>query len=116
MEETDFGGSIGPGDGATIHKIYVKNERTIPMEFQNHVKIRSEKFGAVIFETLREKVFVTNGTGAEILRLLEEKKKPEKIMLELTEDYDGDPEIIKKEAQEFIAELQANHLCREDLK
>lgn len=80
------------------------------MEFQKHVKIRPEKFGAVIFETLREKVFVTNETGAEILRLLEERNEPEQIMAELTKDYDGDPERIKKEAQEFIATLQANHL------
>lgn len=86
------------------------------MEFENHVKFRPEKFGAVVFETLREKVFVTNETGAEILRLLEAKKGPEKIASELAEDYDGDPEIIKKEAQEFMAELQANHLCREGLK
>jgi hypothetical protein len=39
------------------------------MQFEKHVKVRQEKFGSVMFETLREKIFVTNETGAEILRL-----------------------------------------------
>ncbi len=80
------------------------------MEPQKNVKIRPEKFGAVIFETLREKVFVTNEIGAEILRLMGANKEPEKIVTELIENYDDNPEIIRKETQEFIMELQANNL------
>ena len=49
------------------------------MGFEKHVKVRQERFGAVVFETLREKVFVTDETGAEILRLLEEKKEDETV-------------------------------------
>jgi len=30
------------------------------VEFVKHVKIRKEKFGVVIFDTYREKVFVVN--------------------------------------------------------
>ncbi len=44
------------------------------MNFTEHVKIRSEKFGTVIFETLTEKIFITNETGAEILQLIEQGK------------------------------------------
>ena len=44
------------------------------MEFNKHVQVRKEKFGTVIFETLKEKVFVTNSTGSEIIERLKEKK------------------------------------------
>jgi precorrin-6B methylase 1 len=82
------------------------------MEFEKHVKIRREKFGAVLFETLREKVFVTNETGAEILKLLQERNEPERIATLLTQNYQGDSERIKSEALEFIVELTENNLIR----
>jgi hypothetical protein len=82
------------------------------MEFEKHVKVRREKFGAVIFETLREKVYVTNETGAEILHLLEAKQEPENIATLLAKNYHGDLERMKREIQEFIAELTENSLIR----
>ena len=39
------------------------------MDFTKYTKVRNEKFGAVVFDTLNEKVFVTNESGDEILRL-----------------------------------------------
>lgn len=76
------------------------------MEFEKHVKVRKEKFGTVVFETLREKVFVTNETGAEILRLLEEGKEPTDVIAELAKNYNCDPEIIKADVDEFISMLK----------
>lgn len=76
------------------------------MQFREHVKVRQEKFGAVVFETLSEKVFVTNETGAEILRLIESGKEIEEIVEELIKNYDSDPATIRYQTEEFIRSLK----------
>lgn len=76
------------------------------MRFEKHVKVRQEKFGAVVFETLSEKVFVTNETGAEILRLLKEGKEPEGVIAELAKNYNGDLTMIKSDVDEFFSILK----------
>ena len=81
------------------------------MEFATHVQVRQEKFGAVVFETLAEKVFVANETGAEILRLLEQGKSPEEIIAELTENYDADPATIKRDLEQFVSSLKDNQIA-----
>lgn len=78
------------------------------MVFEKHVKVRHEKFGAVVFETLREKIFVTNGAGAEILRLLAEKKDAADVVAQLTERYSSNPETIKADVEEFVQRLKDN--------
>ncbi|MBS3947713.1 MAG: PqqD family protein [Dethiobacter sp.] len=82
------------------------------MEFAKHVKVRQEKFGAVMFETLCEKVFVTNETGAEILRLLEEGREPIYIIAELAQNYSGDPEMIKDDVNDFMSILKATGIIK----
>ena len=83
------------------------------MVFEKYVKVRHEKFGAVVFETLREKIFVTNGAGAEILRLLEEKKNAADVVAQLTERYSSNPETIKADVEEFVRRLQDNGIIRD---
>ncbi len=82
------------------------------MEFEKHVRVRQEKFGAVVFETLREKVFVTNETGADILRLLEEGKETEKIISELAQKYNCNQEIIRTDTNSLIAALEENKILK----
>lgn len=82
------------------------------MEFAKHVKVRQEKFGAVMFETLCEKVFVTNEPGAEILRLLEEGREPIYIIAELAQNYNGDPEMIKDDVNDFMSILKAKGIIK----
>lgn len=82
------------------------------MQFQKHVKIRQEKFGAVVFETLSEKVFVTNETGAQVLRLLQKGKQPQEVITELTKNYDCDPGIIKGQTEEFILRLKEKGIIK----
>jgi len=82
------------------------------VEFAKHVKVRQEKFGAVMFETLCEKVFVTNETGAEILRLLEEGREPIYIIAELAQNYSGDPEMIKDDVNDFMSILKATGIIK----
>ena len=84
------------------------------MKFEKHLKVRQEKFGAVVFETLREKVFVTNETGSEILRFLEEGKKLEDMTAGLAKNYDCDPEIIEGDVKEFILRLKDSGIIKEE--
>lgn len=72
------------------------------MKFGTHIQVREEKFGAVIFETLKEKVFVTNQTGAEIVRLLREGKTRETIVKELAIKYGTDAAALNCDVTEFI--------------
>jgi hypothetical protein len=84
------------------------------MQFEKHVKVRQEKFGSVVFETLREKIFVTNDTGADILQLLEEGKEPKDVIAELSKDYNLEPEIIKGDVDEFISMLKDNGIIKKE--
>ena len=84
------------------------------MELEKHVQVRQEKFGAVVFETLREKVFVANETAAEIFRLHQEGKSAEQIVDELAENYDAEPATIKADVDEFMAGLKANGLVKKE--
>ena len=84
------------------------------MKFEKHVKVRQEKFGAVVFETLREKVFVTNETGSEILRLLEKGKEFQEVIAEITDDYGFDPKIIEGDVNEFIWRLKDSGIIKEE--
>jgi len=84
------------------------------MEFEKHVKVRQEKFGAVVFETLREKVFVANEMGAEILRLLEEGKEPNDVTAELAKKYNGNPKIIKSDVDMYISMLTDKGLIKKE--
>ncbi|MBM4034241.1 MAG: PqqD family protein [Planctomycetes bacterium] len=77
------------------------------MRFADHVKWRSEKFGAVVFDTLNERVYVTNETGKEILRLLSEGCEAPAIVESLREGYEGDPGQIDREVSEFLGGLRS---------
>lgn len=80
------------------------------MELAQHVKIREEKFGVVIFDTLREKVFVTNKQGADILRLMMDGKSQDEIVRALMDEYDGGHEAIRNDVRNFIDLLGKNDL------
>ncbi|MCM8804304.1 MAG: PqqD family protein [Candidatus Omnitrophica bacterium] len=78
------------------------------MELKKFVKIREEKFGAVIFDTLREKVFVTNETGKDILNLLKDGKQIEEIIDILKEKYEKNGDEIRIDVNKFISQLKEN--------
>ena len=84
------------------------------MEFAKHVQIREEKFGVVIFDTLKEKVFVTNKQGAEILQLVKDSKSQEEIFKALIDGYSGNRETIIGDATSFINHLIENNLLTKD--
>jgi len=78
------------------------------MNFAEHVKIRNEKFGTVIFETLTEKIFITNETGTRILELIGQGRDLPQMAEELQKIYIGDKEI-EKDIADFIDCLKENN-------
>jgi len=76
------------------------------MIFPKYVKVRQERFGAVVFDTLKEKVFVSNPTGAGILRFLGEGKSIQDICEELSKGYDRTPAQLSVEVNNFVDELR----------
>jgi hypothetical protein len=74
------------------------------------VKVRDEKFGSVVFETLKEKVYVSNKTGSDILKLLREGKNEVEIVSELTKNYNCDPSAIETDVKEYITCLKQNNI------
>ena len=75
------------------------------MEFAKHVKWRSERFGAVIFDTLNEKVYVTNEPGNNVLRLLGDGLDLHAVVARLQKEYEGHEEQIQSQTAEFVGEL-----------
>ena len=80
------------------------------MNLTEHTKIRKEKFGTVVFDTLTEKIFITDQVGSEILQLIEQGKRLPEIVSELTEVFDGDSQSIEKDVVEFTDQLKANNI------
>ncbi len=80
------------------------------MNFTEHTKIRKEKFGTVLFDTLTEKIFITDQIGGEILRLIEKGKDLRDILSTLGDSYDGDKQMIEKDVVEFIDQLKSNNI------
>ncbi len=75
------------------------------MEFGKYVKWRSEKFGAVVFDTLNEKVYVTNEAGGEVLSLIDEGLELSKLVECLREKYVEDEAQVGSDVAAFIKEL-----------
>ena len=77
------------------------------MNFMKYVKWRGEKFGAVIFDTLSEKVYVTNETGRDVLGLIGEGMDAEAIAKNMGEAHEGEASQIESDVCEFVASLQS---------
>ena len=80
------------------------------MNLTEHTKIRREKFGTVVFDTLTEKIFITDEIGSEILKLIEQGKDMPEIVNELSELFDSDEQAIEKDVVEFTDELKSNSI------
>lgn len=80
------------------------------MNLTEHTKIRTEKFGTVVFDTLTEKIFITDPVGSEILKLIKQGKDLAEIVSELGEIFDGDSESIEKDVIEFTDQLKASNI------
>ena len=80
------------------------------MNFTEHTRIRKEKFGTVVFDTLTEKIFITDEIGGEILQLIEQGNGVSNIVGELCEVFDGDKQTIERDVVEFTNQLKSNNI------
>ena len=80
------------------------------MNFTEHTKLRKEKFGTVVFDTLTEKIFITDQVGSQILQLIADGKSQSEIVSELSNTFDGDKQAIEKDVIEFADQLKSNNI------
>ncbi len=80
------------------------------MNFTEHTKIRKEKFGTVVFDTLTEKIFITDQIGGDILQLIEQGKDLPEMLNVLGDNYDGDRQTIEKDIVEFTDQLKSDNI------
>ena len=80
------------------------------MNLNEHTKIRKEKFGTVVFDTLTEKIFITDQIGSEILQLIKQGKDLPQIVSELGEIFEADAQSIEKDVIEFTDQLKSNNI------
>ncbi len=80
------------------------------MNLTEHTRIRKEKFGTVVFDTLTEKIFITDEIGGEILQLIEQGTELSQIVSALGEIFDGDCQTIEKDIIEFADQLKSNNI------
>ena len=80
------------------------------MNFTEHTKIRKEKFGTVVFDTLTEKIFITDQIGGDILQLIEQGKDLPEMLSVLGDNYDVDRQTIEKDIVEFTNQLKSNNI------
>ncbi len=80
------------------------------MNLTEHTKIRKEKFGTVVFDTLTEKIFITDEIGSETLQLIEQGKNLPEIVSKLGEIFDGDSQSIEKDVIEFTNQLKTSNI------
>ena len=80
------------------------------MRFTEHTKLRKENFGTVVFDTMTEKIFITDEIGAEILQLIEQGGDLPQVISELMKSFDGDKETVEKDVIEFTDQLKSNNI------
>jgi len=80
------------------------------MKFVSHAKIRKEKFGTVVFDTLNEKVYVTDEIGAQVLSLLEEGRSVGDISTVMCDGYDAASAAITADVASFVNDLRVKKL------
>lgn len=83
------------------------------MQLAPHVRVRPEKFGALIFDKERERFFVVNEVGKDILELLNRAAPIEEIVDGLSQVYGESPEIIRRDLFAFIDGLREAGLLAE---
>lgn len=74
------------------------------------MKVREEKRGTVIFDTLNEKVYTINETGANILKLLLSGNTLDETAKVLARDYNIDESAVRNDVVQFVDDLAIKSL------
>lgn len=83
-----------------------------PLKLARFVKFREEKFGAVLFETQKEKVFTLNATGAAVVRAIVSGSSD--VVGALRAQFDDDSGVLAAEVAAFITALAQQGLLSAD--
>jgi hypothetical protein len=72
------------------------------MKLGRYVKLRKEKFGKFVFDTLNEKVYVANSAGKDVLDLLADGGNLAEIAGHLVNRYDAPASKIRDDVLSFV--------------
>lgn len=83
------------------------------MDLAPHVKVRPEKFGALIFDKEREKFFVVNAVGRDVLEFMNVAETVQEVVEGLSQAYGESPEVIRRDVLDFVDGLRKARLLLE---
>lgn len=76
------------------------------MELLPHVKIRQERFGVIVFDKEREKFFVADEVGQDVLAAMQSAQTVDEAVEQLSQKYEASREEIRRDVSWFIGELR----------
>lgn len=83
------------------------------MKLKKSVKFREEKFGGVLFETLGEKVYSLNETGAAVVRAIQNGASAPELAGRVAEHFEGSSDELAKDVADFVGCLRELQLLDE---
>lgn len=82
------------------------------MKLLPQIKIREEQFGLLIFDKEREKFFITDEVGKNVLAAIESTTSIDEAVEQLSLQYEATGEVIKQDVISFIEEMIQAGLMR----
>jgi hypothetical protein len=82
------------------------------MKLLPQIKIREERFGLLIFDKEREKFFITDEVGKNVLAAIESTTSIDEAVEQLSLQYEATGEVIKQDVISFIEEMIQAGLMR----
>lgn len=76
------------------------------MELFPHVKIRQEQFGVVVFDKEKEKFFVADEVGKDVLAAIQNAQTVDDAVQQLSQKYETSRELIKRDVLSFLEQLR----------
>ncbi len=76
------------------------------MELLPHIKIRQEQFGVIIFDKEREKFFVADEVGKDVLAAIQSSQTVDDAVEQLTQKYEASRQAIKRDVLSFLEQLR----------
>lgn len=87
-------------------------ENASKLRLAEHVKVKHEKCGTVVFEAVSERIYIANETATKIISMLREGKDLKDIITSLSREYNVDEEAIAGDVYQFVEELEARGIIR----
>lgn len=82
------------------------------MELLSHIKIREEQFGVIVFDKEKERFFVTDEVGKDVLRAIQNSPTIDDAVEQLSQQYETSRELIKQDVSAFLEQLRQTGLIQ----